>query len=154
VSVLAQLLLFLAIIVLGIVIALLASLAIAYVRDLRGLPPNTFDARGLSDKHPNVSLWLRRSHLASVKAFLPTIGNRTDGRTVKMTISREQLLLSALVAGAILAHAYITQPSRYQFLSSYDPYRVVIRGDTRTGKLVKCELANRPDGSKFYNCRE
>jgi hypothetical protein len=68
-----------------------------------------------------------------------------------MTISREQLLSAALIAGAILAHAYITQPSHYQFLSRTGSLKV-IRGDTRTGKLIECDRDVGPDGNGFYGC--
>jgi hypothetical protein len=69
-----------------------------------------------------------------------------------MAISREAILAAALIAGAILAHAYVTQPPRYQFLWSASTSGRVIRGDTHTGLAIVCYRDNMPDDTEFYDC--
>jgi amino acid transporter len=79
-----------------IALAYAGSAASAYIRDLRGLPPNTPDLRGLSETHPNWSLWIRRVRsdpadmLASVTSGLSTL---------------RKFVLAALLLAGILAVA-------------------------------------------------
>ena len=103
----------------GVGFAFAVTFTLAYIRDLRGLPPKTPDTRGLNARFPKVSLWLRRLPFSTAiqRVRLPEL-YRAEGRTAEMPKSNGRLLVAALVGVAILAHAYITQPPRYQFLSS------------------------------------
>jgi hypothetical protein len=67
-----------------------------------------------------------------------------------MTVTREAILPAAIIAGAVFAHAYITQPPRYQFIDVIA--RGMYRGDTRTGEMIVCERSYRPDGVEVYEC--
>jgi hypothetical protein len=67
-----------------------------------------------------------------------------------MAISREAILPAALITAAILAHAFITQPPRYQFLLINGGN--VIRADSQTGLAIVCERDYRPNGDAFYDC--
>jgi hypothetical protein len=71
-----------------------------------------------------------------------------------MVISREAVLPAALIAVAILAHAYFTQPSRYQFFALQPTTAFVARGDTRTGDVVLCEKDYRgpQQDETFFKC--
>ena len=64
----------------------------------------------------------------------------------------EAILPAALVAIAIVAHAYIAQPARYQFLWSATTSGKLIRGDTHTGLAIACYRDNTPDDTEFYDC--
>jgi hypothetical protein len=52
-----------------------------------------------------------------------------------MTTARAILFGGCLIAAAILAHGWITRPSRYSFTVSNGVQRL----DTRTGEIVQCE---------------
>ena len=67
-----------------------------------------------------------------------------------MAMSRETIIPAVLIAGAILAHAFITQPPRYQFLLRN--IHQVIRADAQSGEAIVCGLDDRPDGSEFFDC--
>lgn len=67
-----------------------------------------------------------------------------------MAISREAILAAALITAAILAHAFITQPPRYQFLLING--NNVIRADSQTGLAILCERDYRPNGDAFFDC--
>jgi hypothetical protein len=69
-----------------------------------------------------------------------------------MAVSLEAIIPTALVAGAILAHAYISQPPRYQFLWSASISGKLIRGDTHTGLAIVCVRDYMPDDTEFYDC--
>ncbi len=55
-----ELLALLLLVAIGVGFAFAVTFTLAYIRDLRGLPPKTADTRGLNAKFPNVGLWLRR----------------------------------------------------------------------------------------------
>jgi hypothetical protein len=79
----------------------LATAASAYIRDLRRLPPNTPDLRGLSDTRPNWSLWKRRMRSDPADMWASLI--RGLSGVSKLAIAA---LLLALILGIIAALIY------------------------------------------------
>jgi hypothetical protein len=69
-----------------------------------------------------------------------------------MISSRDAILSAALIAAAIVAHAYIAQQPRYQFMASTVNPRKITRGDTRTGEAVVCEWNTDAKDNEFYEC--
>lgn len=68
-----------------------------------------------------------------------------------MTIAHK-LLVSVMIAGSILVHAYITRPPRYHFFPSRGYAHSFHRGDARTGDIIECQRDERPDGAIIYRC--
>jgi hypothetical protein len=64
-----------------------------------------------------------------------------------MPTSRAILIGSALIAAAILVHAYATRPPRFAMLRTGES--VITRLDTRTGEAVRCEWGEDDD----WDCR-
>jgi len=71
-----------------------------------------------------------------------------------MAVSREAILPAALIAAAMLVHAYFTRSPRYQFFAPKDTTAFVARGDVQTGDVVLCEKDYRgfQQQDTFYKC--
>lgn len=65
-----------------------------------------------------------------------------------MTTAQAILLGACLIVGAILAHAWTTQPPRYSFTVTQGVQRL----DVRTGEIVQCQTGYTDGNKMIFTC--
>jgi hypothetical protein len=77
----------------------------------------------------------------------PVAGTLQQAPSNTRTTALAIITAALLVAGSILAHAYVTRPPRYQIVS-LGSNRLIVRVDTQTGQATLCILGE----GDVYEC--